>query len=104
MRKPDLNALEFEELWDLHRQLTEILAHKIVVEKRELEARLEKLNRSKSSEMSKALTTTLNHHANIQLCSQNTGTPWHRRKRGLAEESDRDGSLQRSRPVTDQMI
>jgi DNA-binding protein H-NS len=45
MRKPDLNALEFEELWDLHRQLTEILADKIVVEKRELEARLEKLNR-----------------------------------------------------------
>ena len=45
MRKPDLNALQFEELWELHQQLTKILAEKIIAEKRELEARLEKLHR-----------------------------------------------------------
>ena len=45
MRKPDLDAMEFEELWLLHEQLTQILSDKIVAEKRELENRLAKLNR-----------------------------------------------------------
>ena len=45
MRKPDLDAMQFEELWLLHEQLTKILSDKIVAEKRELESRLAKLNR-----------------------------------------------------------
>jgi DNA-binding protein H-NS len=45
MRKPDLDAMQFEELWLLHEKLTKILSDKIVAEKRELENRLAKLNR-----------------------------------------------------------
>jgi DNA-binding protein H-NS len=45
MRKPDLDAMQFEELWLLHEELTKILSDKIVAEKRELENRLAKLNR-----------------------------------------------------------
>ena len=45
MRKPDLDAMQFEDLWLLHEQLTKILSGKIVAEKRELENRLAKLNR-----------------------------------------------------------
>jgi DNA-binding protein H-NS len=45
MRKSDLAAMQFEELWTLHEELTKILSDKIVSEKRELESRLAKLNR-----------------------------------------------------------
>ena len=45
MSKPDLVAMDFEELWLLHEELTKVLSEKIVVEKRELEDRLAKLNR-----------------------------------------------------------
>jgi DNA-binding protein H-NS len=45
MRKSDLAAMQFEELWLLHEELTKILSDKIVAEKRELENRLAKLNR-----------------------------------------------------------
>jgi DNA-binding protein H-NS len=45
MRKPDLDAMQFEELWQLHEELTKILSDKIVAEKRELENCLAKLNR-----------------------------------------------------------
>jgi DNA-binding protein H-NS len=45
MRKSDLAAMQFEELWLLHEELTKILSDKIVSEKRELESRLAKLNR-----------------------------------------------------------
>jgi DNA-binding protein H-NS len=44
MRKPDLEAMDFDELWLLHEQLTEILSEKIHAEKRELEKRLAQLN------------------------------------------------------------
>jgi len=37
--------MQFEELWLLHEELTKVLSEKIVVEKRELEDRLAKLNR-----------------------------------------------------------
>ncbi|WP_024513159.1 H-NS histone family protein [Bradyrhizobium sp. ARR65] len=46
MRKLDLEAMDFDELWRLHEQLTEILAVKIGAEKRELEKRLAQLNRA----------------------------------------------------------
>src|SRR5260370_7853897 len=45
MSKPDLVAMQFEELWLLHEELTRVLSEKIVAEKRELENRLAKLNR-----------------------------------------------------------
>jgi DNA-binding protein H-NS len=42
MSKPDLAAMQFEELWLLHEELTKVLSEKIVVEKRELEDHLAK--------------------------------------------------------------
>jgi DNA-binding protein H-NS len=44
MRRQDLEAMDFEELWLLHEELTKILAEKIKIEKRELEKRLAQLN------------------------------------------------------------
>ena len=44
MRKPDLEAMDFDELWLLHEELTEILSEKIQAEKLELEKRLAQLN------------------------------------------------------------
>jgi DNA-binding protein H-NS len=45
MRRQDLEAMDFEELWLLHEELTKILAERITAEKRELEKRLAQLNR-----------------------------------------------------------
>ena len=45
MRKPDLDAMQIDELWQIHEELTKILSDRIVAEKRELEMRLAKLNR-----------------------------------------------------------
>jgi len=45
MRRQDLEAMDFEELWLLHEELTKILAEKITAEKQELEKRLAQLNR-----------------------------------------------------------
>jgi DNA-binding protein H-NS len=45
MRKQDLDAMQFDELWQIHEELTKILSDKIVAEKRELEKRLAQLNR-----------------------------------------------------------
>ncbi|MGB8401567.1 H-NS family nucleoid-associated regulatory protein [Bradyrhizobium sp.] len=47
MRKPDLEKMEFDELWLIHEELTKILSGRIAAEKRELEKRLAKLNRAK---------------------------------------------------------
>jgi DNA-binding protein H-NS len=44
MRKPDLEAMNFDELWLLHEELTKILSEKIAAEKLELEKRLARLN------------------------------------------------------------
>jgi DNA-binding protein H-NS len=44
-RKLDLEAMDFDELWLLHEQLTQILSEKISAEKLELEKRLAQLNR-----------------------------------------------------------
>jgi|KBSMisStandDraft_5_1062788.scaffolds.fasta_scaffold164421_3 DNA-binding protein H-NS len=43
MRKQNLAAMPFEDLWQLYEQLAEVLADKITAEKRELEDRLAKL-------------------------------------------------------------
>jgi DNA-binding protein H-NS len=45
MRKRDLEAMQFDELWQIHEELTKMLSDRIVEEKRELEERLAKLNR-----------------------------------------------------------
>jgi DNA-binding protein H-NS len=45
MRKLGLEALDFDELWLLHEELTKILSEKIRAEKLELEKRLAQLNR-----------------------------------------------------------
>jgi DNA-binding protein H-NS len=45
MRKLDLEAMDFNELWLFHEELTKILAAKISAEKLELEKRLARLNR-----------------------------------------------------------
>jgi DNA-binding protein H-NS len=46
MRKSDLDAMDLDELWLLHEQLTQILSEKISAEKLELEKRLAQLNRA----------------------------------------------------------
>jgi DNA-binding protein H-NS len=46
MRKLDLEAMDFDELWLLHEQLTQMLSEKISAEKLELEKRLAQLNRT----------------------------------------------------------
>ena len=43
MRNPDLETMDFEDLWHLHEELTKILAEKIMAEKLELERRLAQL-------------------------------------------------------------
>lgn len=45
MGKPDLDAMQFDELWQIHEELTKILSDRIAAEKRELEKRLAQLNR-----------------------------------------------------------
>jgi DNA-binding protein H-NS len=46
MRKLDLETMDFDELWLLHEQLTQILSEKISAEKLELEKRLAQLSRA----------------------------------------------------------
>jgi DNA-binding protein H-NS len=46
MRKLDLVAMDLDELWLLHEQLTQILSEQITAEKLELEKRLAQLNRT----------------------------------------------------------
>src|ERR1700724_1629906 len=43
MRKLNLASMDFDELWDLHEELSKILAEKIRAEKRRLEERLVQL-------------------------------------------------------------
>lgn len=52
MRKPDLpdlEAMQFDELWTLHEELTKVLSERILGEKQELEKRLAKLNQTETS-------------------------------------------------------
>jgi DNA-binding protein H-NS len=45
MRQLDMDAMDFDELWLLHEELTKILAEKISAEKHKLEKRLAQLSR-----------------------------------------------------------
>jgi DNA-binding protein H-NS len=45
-KKLDLEAMNFDELWLLHEELTKVLTEKITAEKLELERRLAQLNRA----------------------------------------------------------
>ena len=47
MKKIDLEAMSFDDLWSLHEQISQILAVRITSEKRELERRLAVLNRGR---------------------------------------------------------
>ena len=47
MKKIDLEAMPFDDLWSLHEQISQILSVRITSEKRELERRLEVLNRGR---------------------------------------------------------
>ncbi|KAA0072959.1 H-NS histone family protein [Tardiphaga sp. P9-11] len=46
---PDLDAMQFDELWTIHEELTKILSDRILGEKRELEKRLAILNQTDPS-------------------------------------------------------
>jgi DNA-binding protein H-NS len=45
MRRPNFEAMDFDELWLLHEDLTKLLAERIGAEKRKLESRLTRLAR-----------------------------------------------------------
>jgi DNA-binding protein H-NS len=45
----DLQSMHFDELWQLHQRLTEVLAKKITAEKAELDNRLARLSSSAAS-------------------------------------------------------
>jgi len=47
MKKIDLEAMSFDDLWSLHEEISHMLAVRITSEKRELERRLEVLNRGR---------------------------------------------------------
>jgi hypothetical protein len=81
MRRTDLEAMDFDELWLLHEQLTKLLSEKITTEKLQLERRL--------AQLSRPLTVR---DAHIQKFSQNTGIPPSRPKSGPGAGSSRDGS------------
>jgi DNA-binding protein H-NS len=49
MRKPALEAMDFDELWRLHQELTKVLAEKISAEKRKLEERLSQLGHAEQA-------------------------------------------------------
>lgn len=46
---PDLEAMQLDELWAIHEEITKILSDRILGEKRELEKRLAKLNQADPS-------------------------------------------------------
>lgn len=50
MRRPDFQAMDFDELWLIYEELTTILAERIGAEKRKLEGRLTRLGRSEQVE------------------------------------------------------
>ena len=45
--KADLEAMELDELWLMHEEITKLLSEKMTAEKRDLERRLAKLNQAK---------------------------------------------------------
>lgn len=46
-RKPNLNAMSVDEMWELHEEIGKILSLRLTSEKRELEKRLAQLRREK---------------------------------------------------------
>ena len=49
MEKLDLEAMPLDDLWTLHERIAKLLSERMVVEKRQLEARLLQLNAGKTS-------------------------------------------------------
>lgn len=98
MRKLDLEAMDFDELWLLHEQLTQILSEKISAEKLELENRLAQLNRGEARVPPPKTRPTGLHDADIQKFCRNTVTRRLRRKPGPVAGNNRAGSSRRSNP------
>jgi|SRR5579871_2764209 len=48
MKKSDLKSLPIDDLWALHERISKILSARILAEKRQLEKRLDQLNRGKT--------------------------------------------------------
>lgn len=57
--KPDLEAMPLDELWMLHERIGRLLSERIVAEKRQLEARLRRLNPGKGGRGSISADTEL---------------------------------------------
>src|ERR1700751_4028912 len=47
-KRPDLNAMSIDEMWQLYEEIIQILAARLTSEKRELDKRLAKLHRDKT--------------------------------------------------------
>jgi hypothetical protein len=88
---PDLDAMEFDELWTIHEELTKILSDRILGEKRELERRLAKLNQADPSG-AEGRSDSVRHAANTPKFYQSTSIPPCRMKRGRAGERSLAGS------------
>ena len=64
MKKIDLEAMPFDDLWSLHEQISQILSVRIASEKRELERRLAVLNRGRDVIMGNDKDNVSSHVAN----------------------------------------
>jgi DNA-binding protein H-NS len=64
MKKIDLEAMPFDDLWSLHEQISQILSVRIASEKRELERRLAVLNRGRDVIMGNDKDNVSSHAAN----------------------------------------
>jgi len=54
LKKPNLDAMTVDEMWQLHEEITRILSVRLTSEKRELEKRLDRLRRDKYAPSLKA--------------------------------------------------
>jgi DNA-binding protein H-NS len=64
IKKVDLEAMSFDDLWSLHEQISQILSVRITSEKLELERRLAVLNRGRDVIEGKDKDTAQSYHAN----------------------------------------
>ncbi len=51
-KRPDLDAMSIDEMWQLHEEISQVLSDRLTLEKRELEKRLAQLMRDKEIQSS----------------------------------------------------
>ncbi len=51
-KRPDLDAMSIDEMWQLHEEISQVLSDRLTLEKRELEKRLAQLRRDKEIQSS----------------------------------------------------